>query len=227
MGTLRISVIIPVLNEAERIADLIEQTRALGDCEIIVVDGGSSDATLANSQAADLCLSTERGRAIQQNAGAAAARGDVLVFLHADCRLQAVAFDALRAALGDPRCVGGCFRQVIDAPGMRYRLLEWGNTLRVRLCGWAYGDQGIFVRRSSFEELGGFPPLRLMEDLYFMKRLKREGRIVVLDAPIHTSARRWQAQGVIRQTLRNWTLIALAHFGVSPNRLAKFYTHVR
>lgn len=227
MAELSISVIIPVLNEAERIAGLVEETRGLGRCEIIVVDGGSSDATLANSRAADLCLRTDRGRAVQQNAGAAAARGDVLLFLHADCRLSPDALSAVRAALTDPQCVGGCFRQVIDAPGTRYRLLEWGNTLRVRLCGWAYGDQGIFVRRSAFETLGGFPPLRLMEDLYLMKRLKRLGRITVVDASIHTSARRWQAKGVLRQTLRNWTLIALAHFGVSPNWLAKFYANVR
>lgn len=222
-----ISVIIPVLNEADRIAVLIEQTRALGDCEIIVVDGDSGDATLANSQAADLCLSTDRGRAVQQNAGAAAARGEVLLFLHADCRLESGALEAMRAALADPQCVGGCFRQVIDAPGLRYRLLERGNSLRVRLFGWAYGDQGIFVRRSVFELLRGFPPLGLMEDLYFMKRLKRAGRIAIVDAPIHVSARRWQAKGIIRQTLRNWTLIALAHCGVSPNRLARFYANVR
>ena len=99
--------------------------------------------------------------------------------------------------------VGGCFRQSIDAPGFRYRLLEWGNALRVKACTWAYGDQGIFVRREIFEQIGGFPTLGLMEDLYFMKRLKRTGRFALLDAKIHTSPRRWEQAGIIRQTARN------------------------
>ena len=101
------------------------------------------------------------------------------------------------------------------------------HDLRARLLNWAYGDQGIFVRRSCFEKLNGFPDLRLMEDLYFMKRLKREGRVVVVDSPLHVSARRWQKKGLLRQTLRNWSLITLAHCGVSPDRLARFYPHVR
>jgi len=222
-----VSVIIPTLNEAERIGELIEQTRLLGDCEIIVVDGGSDDRTGQAAEAADLCLSTERGRAVQQNAGAAAAQGDVLLFLHADCRLEAGALEAVNEALRDPRVVGGCFRQKIDAPGLRYRILERGNAFRVRLWKWAYGDQGIFVRREVFEELGAFPELKLMEDLFLMKRLKKLGRVVLLDVPLHVSPRRWRKAGVIRQTLRNWTLVFLAQCGASPNRLARFYPHVR
>jgi hypothetical protein len=105
--------------------------------------------------------------------------------------------------------------------------MERGNALRVQLFKWAYGDQGIFVRRAIFERLGGFPELRLMEDLYFMKRLKREGRIALIDPPLRISARRWQKQGMLRQTLRNWSLITMAHCGVSPDRLARFYPHVR
>ncbi|MGE5193642.1 MAG: glycosyl transferase family 2, partial [Deltaproteobacteria bacterium] len=91
----------------------------------------------------------------------------------------------------------------------------------------AYGDQGIFVRREVFHRLGGFPSLALMEDLFFMKRLRKEGRLALLDGPLHVSARRWEKQGVIRQTARNWTLTLLAHLGISPNRLANFYPHVR
>ena len=110
---------------------------------------------------------------------------------------------------------------------LRYRLLEWGNGFRVKLLKWAYGDQGIFVRRSVFEQLGGFPDLRLMEDLFFMKQLKKQGRFLLLDARLHVSPRRWQQKGIIRQTLRNWTLITLAQCGVSPDRLANYYPHVR
>lgn len=223
-----VSVIIPTLNEADRIAEVVERTRALGGgCEIVVADGGSEDGTLAAATRADLCLTVPPGRAIQQNAGAAASHGDVLLFLHADCWLEPEAVSAVRNALTDDRTVGGCFRQTIDAAGVRYRLLESGNALRVRVLKWAYGDQGIFVRRDVFERLGGFPDVRLMEDLLLMKRLKRVGRIALVESRIHVSPRRWQQQGVIRQTLRNWSLLALAHCGVSPNRLTRLYPDVR
>jgi len=222
-----ISVIIPTLNEAEKIADVVARTRALSPYEIIVVDGDSTDATLQQASAADRCLKAKRGRAIQQNTGAAASRGDILLFLHADCWLEEGSLQAVRNVLQDERIVGGCFRQRIDAPGVLYRLLEWGNNQRVRTCKWAYGDQGIFVRHKVFDELGGFPQLGLMEDLFLMKRLKRTGRLTLLDARIHTSPRRWQQHGIIRQTLKNWTLLSLAHCGISVDRLAEFYHNAR
>jgi rSAM/selenodomain-associated transferase 2 len=224
---MEISVIIPVLNEEANIGPLIAATKNLGDCEIIVVDGGSTDDTGNQASAADVRLKSDPGRAIQQNAGARAAHEDVLLFLHADCRLQPGCLEAVQGALTDPKIVGGCFRQVIDAPGWKYRLMERGNAARVRWLGWAYGDQGIFVRKSVFDSLGGFPDLKLMEDLYFVKRLRKAGRFVTLDVPILVSARRWQKAGFLRQTIRNWTLLALAHLGVSPNRLAKFYPQMR
>jgi rSAM/selenodomain-associated transferase 2 len=222
-----ISVIIPTLNEAARIEATIARTRALGACEIIVADGGSSDGTRERAAGADLVLDTPRGRAVQQNAGAAAASGDVLLFLHADCWPEPGALEAIEAALANARTVGGCFRQTIDAPGVAYRLLECGNALRVRTLGWAYGDQGLFVRRDVFTALGGFPELPLMEDLYLTKQLKRAGRFRLLPQRIHVSPRRWERTGILRQTLRNWRLIALAHCGVSPERLAREYADVR
>lgn len=224
---MKISVIIPTLNEADRMADVLERTRALGPCEIVVVDGSSDDGTLACAQDADICLTTLRGRGRQQNAGAAAAHGDVFLFLHADCWLEPGAFDAVRRALADERFVGGCFRQAIDADGLRFRMLEWGNAQRVKSWKWAYGDQGIFVRREAFQAVGGFPDFPIMEDLFLMKRLKRIGKLALLDDRIHVSARRWEQTGVIRQTLRNWTLTALAQCGISPNRLARYYRPVR
>ena len=218
---------IPTLNEAGSIAATIERTRGLGECEIIVADGGSTDGTLQQAAAADRCLSVEPGRAAQQNAGAQQSQADVLLFLHADCWLEDGAFDAMRSALDDPHVIGGCFQQRIEADGRRYRLLEWGNAQRVRRLRWAYGDQGIFLWRRKFESVGGFANVRLMEDWLLSKRLKHEGDFVLLESKIHISARRWQRKGVIRQTLWNWLFITLAQCGVSPNRLADFYPHVR
>jgi rSAM/selenodomain-associated transferase 2 len=224
---MRISIIIPTLNEAGRIEAALGRARALGAAEVLVADGGSSDGTPALALAADRVLSTPRGRAVQQNAAAAVATGDVLLFLHADCWLAPGALEGVAAALADPASVGGCFRQAIESPGVAYRLLEHGNALRVRALGWAYGDQGLFVRRDVFRRLGGFPELPLMEDLYFTKRLQRVGRFRLLPQRIHVSPRRWERSSVLRQTLRNWRLIALAHCGVSLDRLAEHYAHVR
>jgi hypothetical protein len=127
----------------------------------------------------------------------------------------------------DPRVVGGCFQQQIDAPGRLYRWLEWGNLRRVLWTGMAYGDQGLFLRREVFEQLGGFPEWPLMEDVGLMQRLRGRGRFVVVTARLHVSARRWQRRGVIRQTLLNWTLLALYFAGVPPSRLARYYQMIR
>jgi rSAM/selenodomain-associated transferase 2 len=226
---MQLSIIIPTLDEAGCVADAIRRAREAGPTEIIVADGGSGDRTPQRAEAAgaDIVLATGRGRAFQQNTAAAASRGDALLFLHADCWIEPGSLEAIRAALADERVVGGCFRQRIEAPGVLYRLLERGNSLRVRLFGWAYGDQGIFVRREAFESIGGFPHVQMMEDLLLMKRLKRIGKVVLLNATIHVSPRRWQKAGIVRQTLKNWTLIALVQCGVSPDRLARFYHPVR
>jgi rSAM/selenodomain-associated transferase 2 len=167
------------------------------------------------------------GRAVQQNLGAAHAHGDVLCFLHADCQPAVGAADAIRAALADPQFVAGCFVQRINAAGWPYRLLEFGNLRRVLWCGLAYGDQGIFIRRDVFQSLDGFPAWRLMEDVELMRRLRGRGRFAVLRPPLTVSARRWQKRGIVRQTLRNWTLLAMYYAGVPADRLAEFYAHVR
>ena len=222
-----ISIIIPTLNEDANIAALIAQTRSIGDCEIIVVDGGSTDDTQARATGADRVLISSPGRAKQQNLGAESCGGDVLLFLHADCRLPSTALNSIRAALADERVIGGCFQQRIDSPGLRYRWIERGNAWRVRIFKLAYGDQAIFVRRTVFEQLGRFPELQLMEDVFLMKRLRHVGRFVQLPDRLTVSARRWRQHGVIRQTLRNWMLLTLALCGASPDRLARFYPNTR
>ena len=226
---LKVSVIIPTLNEQQTIASAIASATQAGAHEVIVVDGGSTDQTtqIAARHAAVL-TSEQSGRAVQQNLGAQHAVGDVLLFLHADCRLTPDSISDLVGRLSSsPETIAGCFRQRIDQSGFRYRSLEAGNLWRARVLKSAYGDQGIFIRTSAFHELNGFPDVCFLEDLLLMKQLRRAGRIVVLDSHIEVSARRWQQRGVLRQTLRNWLIVALAHLGASPDRLAKFYPNDR
>jgi rSAM/selenodomain-associated transferase 2 len=165
-----------------------------------------------------------RGRGHQLNAGAYAASGDVLLFLHADCWLEPDALAQIEKSLDEHNIVGGAFRQRIEHEGSVFRWLEWGNAARVRWRRLPYGDQGIFLRRETFEALGGFPEVRLMEDVLLMQGLRRGGhRIKLLPGPLHVDPRRWLANGVIRQTLKNWTLVTGLALGIAPNRLAQFY----
>src|SRR5690606_19685969 len=138
---MRLSVIIPTLNEAVRIGETIARVRDAGECEIVVADGGSDDGTREAAASADQCLNAPRGRAVQMDAGAAACSGDVLLFLHADCWPNPGAVTAIETVLADESVIGGAFSQTIDAPGLRYRWLEHGNAVRVRTLRWIYGDQ--------------------------------------------------------------------------------------
>ena len=223
-----LSVIIPTLNEAANVAAAVASARDAGAAEVIVVDAASADGTasLARSAGATV-VEGVRGRGPQMNAGAAAASGDVLLFLHADCRLPADAADRIDAALADPAVVAGGFRQRIGAAGRRFRWLEAGNALRVRRWGRVYGDQGMFVRADAFRGAGGFPPQPLMEDYELSGRLARRGRVVLLEGPLTVDARRWLTRGVVRQTATNWAFVLLYRLGVSPVRLAAWYRHVR
>jgi rSAM/selenodomain-associated transferase 2 len=222
-----VSVIIPTLNESAVIADALRALLAEKPYEVLVVDGGSEDDTWRQAAEADRLLHSLRGRALQMNCGAAAARGDGLLFLHADCILEAGALRVAEETLSRRGVVAGCFRMTVAAPGPLYRLIGVCATARVRLTGIVYGDQGLFVRRDAFERAGGFPELRLMEDVFLSRALRRLGRVEVAPRRIFVSPRRWQRQGLIRQTLRNWTLTALAAGGVHPDRLAGFYPVVR
>ena len=221
-----VSIILPTLNEESCLGETLRLLRAQRPHEILVADGGSTDATCAIAVVADRLLQGARGRAAQMNLGAAHATGDVLLFLHADCRLETGALEAAERCLRRG-AAAGCFRMRVDAAGAVFRLIDYCATARVRLTGLIYGDQGLFVRRALFEKIGGFPPLQLMEDVFISKTLRRHGRIVVAPQRITASARRWRKTGVVRQTLRNWMLTALAVGGVPPDRLAAFYPVVR
>ncbi|MCI0684452.1 MAG: TIGR04283 family arsenosugar biosynthesis glycosyltransferase [Gemmataceae bacterium] len=222
-----VSIIIPTLNEASCIAATIANLREQRPLEIIVIDGGSADGTVDLARGADRILSVPPARAAQMNAGADAARGRTLLFWHADCTLADDGLDALAAAMRRPSVVAGCFSMRVAAEGFLYRTIDACATARVRLTGIVYGDQGLFVRRDDFIQIGGFPPVRFMEDVLISQRLRRRGRVVVLPQRIVVSPRRWQKAGLVRQTLRNWTLTALALAGTHPDRLASHYPAVR
>lgn len=221
---MKVSIIIPTLNEAANIVAAVERAWATGPLEVLIADGGSVDRTpdLARGAGAQL-LESPPGRARQQNAGARQAAGDVLLFLHADTWLAPEGLGQIAEALADPHVLCGAFRQRIEAEGRLFRWLERGNAWRARRRGLPYGDQGIFVRRLVFEELGGFPEVRLMEDVMLMKRLHRRTRPVLLPGPLNVSARRWRRHGVLRQTAQNWLLLSAARLGVHPDKLARFY----
>lgn len=222
---LRISVIIPALNEGPLIAEAVERAWKLAPDEVIVVDGESADGTaeLAHSGGAQVHRCSP-GRAKQLNLGASRAAGECLLFLHVDTWLAPDGLSQIREALAEGRAHCGAFRQCIEAAGRIYRWLERGNAWRARRRGLPYGDQGIFVRRALFEQLGGFPQVRLMEDVLLMKALRRQAWPVLLPGPLYVSARRWRRYGVLRQTARNWLLLSAARAGVHPDRLARFYS---
>jgi rSAM/selenodomain-associated transferase 2 len=221
------SVIIPTLDEEGCLADTLARLRRQRPHEIIVADGGSSDATCRLAAQADILLHAPPGRAAQMNLAASHASGDILVFLHADCALEDGALEQAGRCLRVKGVVAGCFTMTVRSHNWFYRPINLCATARVRLTGLVYGDQGLFLRRDSFHRLGGFPHLKLMEDLFFSRELRRHGRIAVVPARIFVSPRRWQKSGLLRQTLRNWTLTALAAAGVHPDRLATLYPAVR
>jgi len=220
-----LTIIIPVLNEAPNLERLLPRLSATcPEAEIIVVDGGSHDTGLevARRHGAGVLLS-RRGRARQMNAGAAAAAGGILVFLHADTELSVKAPLAIEAALEKAEVVGGRFDVRLDSRRPLLRLVAALMNLRSRLTGIATGDHAIFVRRSVFESLGGYADIPLMEDVEFTRRLKRVGRLAYLRLTVATSARKWEREGVLRTICLMWSLRLLYWLGVSPARLHHWY----
>jgi rSAM/selenodomain-associated transferase 2 len=221
-----LSIIVPVLGDAEALRASAPRLLALRSrgAQVVVVDGGSRDDTLAVARAcADLVISTDRGRATQMNAGARHALGDTLLFLHADTRLPADAERLIERALASPTRSWGRFDVRIEPATPLLALVARAMNLRSRLSGIATGDQAIFVRRCTFEQLGGYPEIALMEDVAFSQLAKRTGPPVCLKEKVTTSARRWQTHGVARTIALMWYLRLAYFLGADTNALAKRY----
>ena len=219
-----VSIIVPVLDESARIGALLDElARDQPAAEVVVVDGGSCDATvdLARERGARV-VESPRGRARQMNAGAAAACGEVLLFLHADTSLPRGAVTSVADAVADGADFG-CFPVRIDSDDLRLRVASRIISWRSRLLVSATGDQAQFFRRSFFERLGGFPDVPLFEDMMIVAAGTRSGRWVCLEPVVRTSARRWNTHGVSRTMAKMIALRALFHLGVPPATLANYY----
>lgn len=219
-----VSVIIPCINEQADIGPAIDSVRATAAAEVLVADGGSRDDTprIAAERGA-IVIRCNTGRAVQMNRGAEVATGDVLLFLHADCRLASDSVYRVARAMADPKTVWGGFVQRIEANGWIYRAIEKGNAARARWQGLVYGDQAMFMRRSAFDQTGGFDSVPLLEDVLMSQKLRRVARPLLLESAVLVNPRRWRQRGPIRQTMHNWKLTTLFRFGVSPERLARSY----
>jgi rSAM/selenodomain-associated transferase 2 len=223
-AALKISVIIPALNEAKNLPQTLAAVRTANGIEVVIVDGGSQDETVkvAKSFQAKV-IAAPPGRAMQMNWGADAATGDLLLFLHADTRLPQQWDQWVRQILNRPGVVAGAFNLAIAGEGLGLRLVEWGVGVRSRFFQLPYGDQAIFLTAKVFQELGGFPNLPIMEDFELMRQLKQRGRVEITPVAILTSGRRWQKLGVLRTTLINQLIIAGYFLGISPHQLVSWY----
>ena len=219
-----ISVVIPVLNEGEGVRETLASARRGRNVEIIVVDGGSRDATVALAREAGSCVVAGPAcRAVQMNLGAIAAGGEALLFLHGDTQLPEGFDDHVRRTLADPGVALGAFELGIEGQGRGLRFTERRVNRRSRRKGLPYGDQGLFMRADTFRKAGGFPEIAIMEDYALVKALGREGNVRIMSRAVRTSGRRWRRYGVVGTAVRNLLVVAGYRLGVSPGRLARFY----
>jgi rSAM/selenodomain-associated transferase 2 len=228
VNTFKFPVIVPVFHEGDRINDLMEhlyQFNTGKTCEIIIVDGAPEKDTLKTIHSNHVIkVSSEKGRAKQMNAGASLARGEILIFLHADSELSILAFEKISAVMEQGGYIAGAFDLDIKSDRLIFRIIASLASLRFRMNRIPYGDQAIFIRKEYFDKIGGYKEIPLMEDVELMKRIKKSDyKVRILYDRVKTSPRRWEQEGVIYCVLRNWTLQILYALGISPHYLAKFY----
>lgn len=220
--TSNISVIIPCLNEEAHIAKTIKSAQA-GALEIIVVDGGSDSSADIARQLNCTVLPCQPGRAVQMNAGAQAASGETLLFLHSDTILPNGFAEQIDKTLQQSNTVCGAFKLHINQPGAAFRIIETSTNIRAKIFSMPYGDQAIFVNKSQFDSVGGYRNVPFLEDVMLIKAMRTRGKIAIIDHQVNTSGRRWKRDGVIQTTLTNRLIMLGFLLGVSPERLQHWY----
>lgn len=224
----KISIIIPVLNEAENIESVISGIQNAENIEMIIVDGGSQDNTVEIAQGLGVkVIVTQRGRALQMNAGAKIATGEILLFLHGDTQLPLGFEQEVRKIWVNSNIIAGAFQLKINAPEFSLRVIEKTVFWRSKYLQMPYGDQAIFIKVSTFWEVGGFPEQPIMEDFELIRRLNPLGKIEILSCSVMTSGRRWQRLGVFKTTLINQLVVIGYYLGISPVKLSQWYRRER
>ncbi|MFW2364881.1 MAG: TIGR04283 family arsenosugar biosynthesis glycosyltransferase [Desulforhopalus sp.] len=219
-----ISIIIPTVNEEQTLPRTLAPLKFCGQCEVLVVDGGSNDGTLAIANTYGCrTISGPRGRARQMNRGVEESTGDVLLFLHADTLLPGNFFTQITRTLKISDVAAGAFSLSFDSRQRSLAIISWGANLRSRLFSLPYGDQGLFTSRKNFSAVGGFPEMEIMEDFVFIRKMRRFGRVITLQDQVITSARRWENIGVLKTTFINQLIIAGYRLGIPPATLARYY----
>jgi rSAM/selenodomain-associated transferase 2 len=228
MKKVTFSIIVPALHESDKINSLVEHLEGLErsrDAEMIVVDGNPNGDTIqAIGSDRVKKMVAPKGRARQMNGGASMAKGEILIFLHADTELPRNALKTINSAMAQGRYVGGAFQLDFNSEKIRFRMLARLASLRCLLTRIPYGDQAIFIERDYFSALGGYKDIPIMEDVELMRRIKRKGdKICIVPEKVKTSPRRWEQEGFVYVNVRNAILFALYMLGVSPEKLASFY----
>ena len=225
---LKVSIIVPTLNEAQGLTETLTQIQQLSPYELVVSDGGSYDCTLKIAEEfTEHIVKGNAGRALQMNAGARVATGDIFLFLHADSSIEPACYKKMLHSLGGSENIGGAFSLCIDSDKWSLRLITGLANLRSKYFGMAYGDQAFFVKNSTFQQMNGFAELPICEDIDFFKRLRKLGPVILLKEKAFTSSRRWLKEGIWFTTLRNILIATLFKLGFPPRILTKWYQAIR
>ena len=225
---MKVSIIVPTLNEELVLENTLTHIQQLSPHELIVSDGGSNDYTYRIADRfSHRVITGSAGRALQMNAGANEATGDLLLFLHADSRIEPESYRKMLEYMKNPKWIGGAFTLCIESGKWSLKLIALLANIRSKYFGIAYGDQGFFVRKEVFKDMNGFSPIPICEDLDFYYRLRKKGSVILLKEKAHTSPRRWINEGIFFTTVRNFIIAVLFGLGFPPHILTKWYLAIR
>ena len=225
---MKVSIIVPTLNEELVLENTLTHIQQLSPHELIVSDGGSNDYTYRIADRfSHRVITGSAGRALQMNAGANEATGHLLLFLHADSRIEPESYRKMLEYMKNPKWIGGAFTLCIESGKWSLKLIALLANIRSKYFGVAYGDQGFFVRKEVFKDMNGFSPIPICEDLDFYYRLRKKGSVILLKEKAHTSPRRWINEGIFFTTVRNFIIAVLFGLGFPPHILTKWYLAIR